>query len=56
MPNLEKIKEVMFGPKPLKTPRYEGVPRQWGWSTEFIYRWRNTTAENLERRFVASFR
>lgn len=49
MPDLDKIKQVIFGPKPKRTPRYAGVVREWGKSAQTIYRWRNSSYDNLER-------
>lgn len=54
MSNLEKIKLVVFGPKPKRVAKYAGVTKQWGWSSEVIYKWRNTSYDNLEKQMVAS--
>jgi len=56
MPNFEKIKLIVFGAKPKRTPKYAGVVRQWGWSSESIYRWRHSSYDNLEKRMVSTVR
>jgi len=56
MPTLEKIKLVIFGPKPQRTPKYAGVNKQWGWSSEFRYKWRNTSYDNLEKQLASQYR
>ena len=56
MPNFEKIKLIVFGAKPKRMPKYAGVVRQWGWSSESIYRWRHSSYDNLEKRMVSTVR
>jgi hypothetical protein len=53
---LDRFKGVVFGPKPQKTPKYSAVDRRWGWSSEIIYKWRNYSYDNAERRLASSYR
>jgi hypothetical protein len=53
---IEKFKEAILGPKPQRTPKYAGGVRQWGWSSEIMYKWRHSSYDNIDKQLVSGYR
>ena len=53
---IEKFKEAVVGPRPQRTPKYAGGTRQWGWSSEIMYKWRISSYDNADKQLASSYR
>jgi len=53
---LDQLKEYVVGPKPQRTAKYAGGGKKWGWSSEIIYKWRNSSYDNIDKQLASSYR